>query len=178
MFSLRDKVVYPGHGVALINRIVEQNVVGKKATFYELTFLNKDLTILVPTASAACVGIRHLSSEEEIQNVFSLLSEPTKKFRDYEFTASSWNRRNKQYRVKMAQGSIKAISEIYRDLKLIEAEKDLSFGEKNLLQQTEKLLAEEISLVRSTEPDRAVEEIRSLCAPRIKRRGGEEYIGL
>ena len=176
MFCLRDKVVYPGHGVALINRIVEQYIVGQKATFYELTFLNKDLTILVPTATAVGVGIRPLSSEEEIKDVFMLLSQPTKKCRDYEFTASSWNRRNKQYRVKMAQGSIKAISEIYRDLRLIEAEKDLSFGEKNLLQQTEKLLAEEISLVRSTEHERALEQIRALCTPRMKRRvTAEEY---
>jgi CarD family transcriptional regulator len=75
----------------------------------------------------------------------------------------------------MAQGSIKAISEIYRDLRLIEAEKDLSFGEKNLLQQTEKLLAEEISLVRSTEQERAIEQIRALCKPRLRRRMIEEY---
>ena len=57
MFSVYDKVVYPGHGVAQIQRIVEKNISGATIAFYELTFLHKDVTVLVPTNNAIMVGI-------------------------------------------------------------------------------------------------------------------------
>ena len=58
MFAVNEKVVYPGHGVALVSQAVEKNVAGHKVLFYELTFLNKDMTILIPVHSLASTGIR------------------------------------------------------------------------------------------------------------------------
>ena len=168
MFSLREKVVYPGHGVAQINRIVEKQVAGNSMTYYELTFLNKDVTVLVPTKNALSVGIRQLSSTENIVDVLKILSEPAKRINHYEFTASNWNKRNKEYQLKLRTGNLRELSEIYRDLRFIETQKELSFGEKNLLQQTESLLVEEISLVQKIEQNKAIEQLRSLCASNHK----------
>lgn len=161
MFSLNDKLVYPGHGVAKVNRIIEK-VVGTTVTiFYELKFLNKEMTILVPTNNLDTIGVRPLSSQEKVNDIFKFLAEPAKKIHYSELAASNWNKRNKEYRLKLRTGNLKDISEIYRDLKYIEQNKGLSFGEKTLLTQTEMLLAEEIALVKKFGEDKALEYLRS-----------------
>lgn len=166
MFVLDDKVVYPGHGVAKISRIFEKNVAGKTTTFFELKFLNKDMTILVPTDNLASVGVRCLSSLENINDIFKILSEPVNPALA-ESTPSNWNKRNKDYQIKLRTGNLRDICKIYRDLKHISSYKELSFGEKNLLQQTEMLLAQEIALVKKMAEESMVEQLRSLCSSQL-----------
>ena len=160
MFSLDEKVVYPGHGVAVISRIVEKKVAGQTIKLYELRFMNADMTVLVPTNNLAAVGIRKLSSNESINTIFEMLSEPAPQVHS-DLTASNWNKRNKEYQCKLRSGNLKEICKIYRDLHYIAEHKELSFGEKGLLQQTESLLAEEISIVTKVGAEKAVEHLRS-----------------
>lgn len=162
MFVVGDKVVYPGHGVAQITAIIEKNIGGTSTTYYELKFLTKDVTILVPTINAQMVGIRPLSSDDHISDVFKILATPAKRISHYEFTASTWNKRNKDYKLKMGRGGLKDLTEIYRDLRFIETQKELSFGEKNLLTQTESLLIEEIALVKKCAEESIAEELRGV----------------
>ena len=162
MFRLNDKVVYPGHGVAKITRIVEKIIAGQSSSFYELKFLNKEMTVLVPIANTMSIGLRPLSSNNSIDGIFKMLAEPAKKLKHYELTANNWNKRNKEYQSKLRTGNIEEITEIYRDLKHIALQKELSFGEKNLLNQTENLLAEEISIVMKLEAEKTVEQLRSI----------------
>lgn len=165
MFVLGEKVVYAGHGVAKISRIVEKNVAGSITCFFELKFLNKDMTILVPTNNLSAVGVRRLSSRESINDIFKLLSEPCEPVL-YDLTTTNWNKRNKEYQCKLRTGNLSEICKIYRDLKHIAAQKELSFGEKNLLHQTEALLVEEISIVENVGEEKAIEQLRSLVGPR------------
>ncbi len=161
MFSLHEKVVYPGHGVAQINRIIERKIAGKPMQFFELTFLNKDMTILIPVNNVVSVGIRKLNSSNSINDILKMLAEPF----DYipnEVTVTNWNKRNKEYQGRIRTGNLKEICGIYRDLKHIEKHKELSFGEKNLLHQTEGLLVEEIALVHNKEEEKTIEQIRSI----------------
>lgn len=162
MFVLHDKVVYPGHGAAKISRVIEKKVMGVETTFFELTFLNKEMTILIPVHSITSAGIRKLSSPDNIKDIFKMLSEPAAKMHG-ELNASNWNKRNKEYQCKIRTGNIKEIGKIYRDLRHISTYKELSFGEKNLLQQTEGLLVEEISLVTQMPLEQSIELVRSLC---------------
>lgn len=159
-FCLNEKVVYPGHGVAQISRIVEKQVAGSNACFFELKFLNKDMTILVPTHNLSSVGIRRLSSTENITDIFKTLSAPAQRI-SYD-AVTNWNKRNKDYQCKLRSGDLQEICKIYRDLKNMSFYKELSFGEKALLQQTENLLAQEISLVQNMEEVKAIEHLRSL----------------
>ena len=159
-FCVDEKIVYPGHGVAKINRIVEKQVAGSRARFYELKFLNKDMTILVPTHNLSSVGIRRLSSTEHITDIFKTLVQPSQRISQE--SATNWNKRNKDYQCKLRTGDLQEICKIYRDLKNMSAYKELSFGEKALLQQTEMLLAQEISLVQNMDEQKAVEHLRSL----------------
>ena len=160
MFMVKEKVVYPGHGVARIDRVVEKEIGGSSTTFFELRLLNKDMTVLVPTNNLDSAGIRHLSTSTCIKDVLKLLGE--KPVRDTcSEVLSNWNKRNKDYQCRLRSGDLLEISRIYRDLKCIEQEKELSFGERALLGQTEHLLAEEISEVHNWKEDKAIEQIRS-----------------
>jgi len=162
MFALNDKVVYPGHGVARVNRIIERTVCGNLTHFYELKFLNKEMIILVPLDNLSSVGIRSLSSRDYIQDVFKTLMIPAKKCSTgCDFNTSSWNKRNKKYQSCLRSGDLVEISKIYRDLHYLSQEKELSFGERNLLVQTEALLAEEISMVEEVGKDNAVNQLRA-----------------
>jgi len=164
MFYLHEKVVYPGHGVAKIQRIIKKLVGGAEASFYELVFLNKDMTVLVPTANADAVGLRALSSHEHVLGVFSHLTKASDNQTNIEFTPANWSKRNKEYQTKLKNGDLKELCEIYRDLHMISGYKELSFGEKNLLQQIESLLVEEISLVEEVGEEKTIEHLRSLCS--------------
>lgn len=162
MFRLNEKIVYPGHGVAFIHQIIQKKVGTSFVSFYELKFFHKDMTVLIPTDNAESAGIRPLSSTTTIDEALSVFGEPAKKLHYYEFTASNWNKRNKEYQAKLRTGRLKDLSEVYRDLCHIATQKELSFGEKNLLHQTELLLVEEIAIVQQVEEQQAVENLRLL----------------
>ena len=165
MLSRGEKVVYPGHGVAKISRIIEKKIAGSSASFFELKFLSKDMTILVPVANAESVGIRLLSTHEQIEEIFELISDPFVEVNPGDVVATNWNKRNKEYQGKLRTGNLHEIGEIYRDLKNIERHKELSFGEKALLSQTELLLVEEISLIKNIPEGKVVELLRALIKP-------------
>ena len=160
MFALNEKVIYPGHGVARISCVVEKTVGGAVTRFFELTFYNKDMTILIPISSSESLGIRKLSSRERVTRALKILSEPAKC--KCESNSVNWNKRNKEYQCKLRSGNIDEMCEIYRDLKHISTRKELSFGEKNLLSKTETLLVEEISLVNDVGEDKTIKKLRSL----------------
>ena len=168
MFSLNEKVVYPGHGVARINRIVIKQVAGRETSFFELKFLTKDMTVLIPMHNLASVGIRRLTSVDRVDAIFKALAEPVAKSA-LDVSSINWNKRNKRYQEDIRQGNLEAICRIYRDLRCMSQFKELSFGEKMLLQQTEMMIAQEISLVLNIEENKAIEMLRSVVALGTKR---------
>jgi CarD family transcriptional regulator len=167
MFARNEKVVYPGHGVAVISCVIEKKIAGKSLQFFELRFLNKDMTILVPTENATAVGIRHLSSAEYINDIFKLLAQPVMA-KQLDAAATNWNKRNKEYQGKLRSGNLLELCAIYRDLRHIEGNKELSFGEKSLLQQTENLLIEEIALVTKITSSDAARQLKELVVDKVK----------
>ena len=165
MFDQDEKVVYPGHGVAQINRIIERNIGGKITKFFELKFISKEMTILVPVDNVDAIGIRKISSEDDIGHMFKVFERPCKQV--HAELAPNWNKRNKEYLGKIRSGKLTDMCEIYRDLKSIEKQKELSFGEKNLLHQTESLLAQEIALACDMQEDKATIQLRKLAQKQI-----------
>src|SRR3989304_8982618 len=124
MFNQDEKVVYPGHGVAYIHRILDRRIGGSVTKFYELKFVNKDMTILVPIDNVMSIGIRELSSQKDIGNLLKMFADPVRP-RNNEMIPN-WNKRNKEYQGKIRSGKLRSICEIYRDLKHIEQQKELS----------------------------------------------------
>ncbi len=162
MFELNDKVVYPGHGVAIVESIQEKKVAGRPIKFFKMSFLYKDMTILVPIHSLESTGVRYLSDEKTIQRALNeLFNSPEKSVENLDLTPSGWNRRNKDYQFRIQNGELADVAYIYRDLMHISATKDLSFGEKGLLQSTEELMAQEIMVVRGQDKADVLLELRA-----------------
>lgn len=154
MFLLNEKVVYPGYGVAIINKLVHRCVAGQKLNFYELRFFDKDMSVLIPEHKIQEVGIRRLSTKHELNSMFRILEEPFE-VQKYEVGINNWNRRNKKYQLDLRSGDLFKLSYIYRDLKTISHEKELSFGERTLCHKIETMLIEEISAVRNIDKQAA-----------------------
>jgi len=161
MFELNENVVYPGHGVAVIEDIIEKNVSGTSIKFLKLAFLFKDMTILVPVYNAASIGLRKPSNQEVINSVIhELTKQPERKLESIDFTPSGWNRRNKDYQTRIQSGRLLEIAKIYRDLMHVAQNKDLSFGERTLLQTTEELLAQELQVVQNENRENVIQVLR------------------
>ncbi|MGE0010380.1 MAG: CarD family transcriptional regulator [Candidatus Babeliales bacterium] len=162
MFEQYEKVVYPGHGVALVNRIIVKKMGSCTSSFYELKFLSQEMTFLVPTINAHTIGLRAITRAETLETVFAVLAKPTRTKDATELTAANWSRRHKEYQHKLMSGKLEDISVMYRELKHIELHKELSYGEKTLLDRAETLLAEEIAISQQTPQAKALEYIRSV----------------
>lgn len=155
MFLVNEKVVYPGYGVALISKLVKRLISGKQTSFYELKFFNKDMAVLVPEDRIEAVGIRRLSSDQDLEMMFKVLSEPVEK-NEYEIGLNNWNKRNKKYQLNLRSGDLIKICHIYKDLQWISQNKELSFGERTLKLKIEQLLIEEISVVKNVDKEKAL----------------------
>lgn len=162
MFKQDDKVVYPGYGVAVVEDIQEKTVGGDTILFFKLSFLYKDMTILVPSYNIKTIGIRYPSDNATIDlAIKELENKPERQLESIDFTPSGWNRRQKNYQIKIQSGILLEIVKIYRDLMYVSKQKELSFGERALLQSTEELILQEIQLVRDIQKSDIVQELRS-----------------
>lgn len=159
MFKVGESAVYPAHGIAVIKRIDEREVGGKKKSFYVLQVLENQMTIMVPTDNAAAVGLRNIISDDEVTKVYKIL-----KMRDVKIDQTTWNRRYRDYMEKIKTGSIYEISEVLRDLFLLRHSKDLSFGERKMLDQAKALIVKEISIAKKTQESVIEQEIQSIFA--------------
>jgi len=171
MFALNQSVVYPGYGVARVNNIIERSVGAHVEHFYELKFLHKEMTILVPVDTLSSVGLRPLSHSVCVDMVFKLLADSLLVGVCAEGVVVNWNKRNKKYQALLRSGDLVEISKIYRDLQHLARTKDLSFGERALLAQTEILLAEEIAMISHALPEHIIAQMRSLCGCRSSASG-------
>lgn len=162
MFKQDDKVVYPGYGVAVVEEIVEKLIGEDTILFFKLSFLFKDMTILVPSYNVKTIGIRLPSDAETIDHAIKELDrKPERQLESIDFTPSGWNRRQKNYQIKIQSGLLLDIVKIYRDLMYVAKQKELSFGERALLQTTEELISQEIQLVRDIDRSNIIQELRS-----------------
>ena len=162
MFKLNDHVVYPGHGVAVVAEIIERTVAGTAIKFLKLSFLFKDTTILVPTYNVDNIGIRLPADEKLVNSTLKELGKkPERQLESIDFTPSGWNRRYKDYQMRIQSGDLLEISKIYRDLMHIAQQKDLSFGERTVLQTTEELIVQEIQVVKNKEREMVIHLLRN-----------------
>ena len=142
MFKIGDYAVCPGHGVGQITDIEAKDLGAQTKSFYIIKILANGMTVMVPTDSEN--GVRVLVEEQEINNVYDLLND-----HDVKIDTSTWNRRYREYMLKIKTGSLLEIAEVLRALFLLKEKKNLSFGEKKMLDQCRDLLSQEIALQQS-----------------------------
>jgi CarD family transcriptional regulator len=143
MFSVGDLAVYPAHGVGLIERIESREISGCQQDFYVMRILDNDMIIMIPTNNVENVGLREIIEQTEVPKLYSIL-----KKRNVTIDNQTWNRRYREYMDKIKTGSVFEVAEVYRDLLILKVEKDLSFGERKMLDTARNLLIKEISLAK------------------------------
>ena len=146
MFKKGDLAVYPAHGVGVIETIESQEISGCRQDFYIIRILDNDMKIMVPTQNVDSVGLREIIGQKEVSKLYSIL-----KKRDIVIDNQTWNRRYREYMDKIKTGSVYEVAEVYRDLLMLKEEKDLSFGERKMLDTARSLLVKEISLAKKVE---------------------------
>ena len=151
MFKVGDMAVYPAHGVGVIDSIESKEISGSKQTFYMLRILDNDMTIMIPTANINSVGLRGIVSRKEIQRIYAIL-----KTREASVDNQAWNRRYREYMEKIKAGSAFGIAEVLRDLFLLKMDKDLSYGERKIMDLARNLLVKELSIAKNT-PEESIE---------------------
>lgn len=167
MFLVNEKVVYPGYGVAIISKLVKRQIAGKQTSFYELKFFDKDMSVLIPEDRIEVVGIRRLSTNDELESMFKVLMQPAQYLKQ-EVGVNNWNRRNKKYQLDLRSGDLFKLSTIYRDLKSIALEKELSFGERNLCSKIESMLIEEIAVIKKICKKEALSCLKKSCPENVE----------
>ncbi len=146
VFAEGDMAVYPAHGVGVIESIESQTIAGIDQSFYVMKILDNDMKIMIPTASSDNVGLRAIISKKEVEQVLDILRD-----RDSEIGTQTWNRRYREYMEKIKTGSIHEVAAVLRDLFLLSVDKDLSYGERKMMDTAKSLLVKEISLARNVD---------------------------
>jgi CarD family transcriptional regulator len=156
-FQVGDKAVYPGHGVAEITKIENREISGSQQKFYVLRVLGKDVTLMVPMANADSVGLRSIIGAPEVAEVYEVLRK-----RGEKISTATWNRRYREYMEKIRTGSLVEIATVLRDLCLLRSDKDLSYGERNMLETARALLVQELALAKGASEESVETEINAL----------------
>ena len=143
-FKIGDKAVYPSHGVAEVVAIKEMDFAGQKQTVYVLQILENGMKVYVPTSNVSSVKLREIISEKEVEQVFAILRNRKEKTVD----STTWNRRYREYMEKIKTGSVFEVAKVLRDLYLLKNDKDLSFGERKMLDTARSLLVREIAIAK------------------------------
>ena len=154
MFNVGDLAVYPAHGVGIIEKIETQEISGCRQDFYVMRILDNDMIIMIPTNNVNSVGLRDVIGNTEVDKLYSILEK-----KDVTIDNQTWNRRYREYMDKIKTGSIFEVAEVYRDLLILKTEKDLSFGERKMLDTARSLLVKEISLAKKVGEDQIEKDL-------------------
>ena len=157
VFKVGDKAVYPAQGVAEVISIDEKDIAGSRQMFYVLRILDTDRKIMVPVVNATAVGLRQVISEAEIREIFDILQART-----IAIDTQPWNRRYRGFMDKIKPGSIYDVAEVLRDLYRLKANKQLSFGERRMLDTARSLIVKEISVAREKTEEDVKDEIEAI----------------
>ncbi len=157
MFDVGDLAVYPAHGVGVIEKIESQEISGCRQDFYVMRILDNDMIIMIPKNNVNNVGLREIIGEGEVRKLYTIL-----KKKDVVVDNQTWNRRYREYMDKIKTGSVFEVAEVYRDLLMLKVEKDLSFGERKMLDTARTLLVKEISLAKNIKEEQVEKDLERI----------------
>jgi CarD family transcriptional regulator len=157
-FKTNEYIVYPAHGVGQIVAIEEQEVAGAKLELFVINFVKDKMTLRVPTAKVAAVGMRKLAEGGLVKRALETLKGRAR------IKRTMWSRRAQEYEAKINSGDIVAISEVVRDLFRSESQPEQSYSERQLYEAALDRLSREIAAVQHVTETEAVKEIEAALA--------------
>lgn len=157
MFIAGDMAVYTAHGVGVIESIETQTVAGMDHSFYVMKIIENDMKIMIPTRNSVNVGLRAIIDKNEVEKVMGILRE-----RNIAISTQTWNRRYRDYMEKIKTGSIFEVAVVLRDLFLLSVDKELSYGERKMMDTAKNLIVKEISLARNIDEVKTADQIEQM----------------
>jgi len=143
-YKIGDKVVYPNHGVGIIEQISYGSLNGRTETYYMLRITSSSLKVMVPRSNAQAVGLRPVIRNGETEKVLGYLE------RGKCSSHHDWKHRFKENCEKMRTGSLIEVAAVLKSLVSLSRTKPLSFREKKMLERAKYLLVTELATARNT----------------------------
>ena len=156
-FRVGDKAVYPAHGVAEVTGIERREISGSQQTFYILKIIDTGMRIMVPMKNAGAVGLRSVVAKSDLKEVYEIL-----RSKELAVEGQTWNRRYREYMEKIKTGSVFEIAEVLRDLSLLKFDKELSFGERKMLDTAKNLLIKELAVAKGAKEEKIAKELEEI----------------
>ena len=140
-FKIGQKVVYPNHGIGIIEQIEQKQIGAVSLPFYTLRLASTNSLVLVPVSNATEVGLRHTISSGQCDLLFKALGG------DFVSPANDWKDRFKDFSEKMRTGNIFEVAEVLKHLTYLSHSKPLSFREQRMLERSRYLVVSELAAV-------------------------------
>jgi len=156
-FKVGDKAVHPSHGVGEVQAIEKREIGGSSQNFYILRILDNGMKVMVPVSAATQVGLRAIMSDKEANGILT-----TMRAREVAVDVQPWSRRFRVYTEMIKSGSPVEIAKVLRDMNRLKFDKDLSFGERRLLDQARSLLLKELAFAKKKTEAEMAEEIKKI----------------
>ena len=160
-FSVNEFVVYPAHGVGKVVSVEEQEVADVKLELYVIAFEKDKMTLRVPTHKAIDIGMRSLSTGDEVAHAMKTLKGKAKVKR------AMWSRRAQEYEQKINSGDLIAIAEVVRDLHRTDDQREQSYSERQLYEAALERLTREFGAVQGGDEDGAACQITDVLMSRV-----------
>jgi CarD family transcriptional regulator len=162
-YKTGEFVVYPAHGVGQIVAIEEQEVAGFKLELFVISFEKDKMTLRVPTAKAATVGMRKLAENSLVAKALDTITGRAR------IKRTMWSRRAQEYEAKINSGDLMAIAEVVRDLHRSDAQPEQSYSERQLYEAALERMAREVAAVNRLHETEALKLIEAQLAKSPKR---------
>ncbi|MCA9528831.1 MAG: CarD family transcriptional regulator [Myxococcales bacterium] len=156
-FKVGDKAVHPAHGVGEVTSVETKAIAGSEKRFYVLKILESGMTVMVPVDGVERLGLRGVIARKDVKGVLAELQKD-----EIAVKSQPWNRRYREYTEMLNSGSPIEVAKVLRDLSRLRGEKELSFGERRLLEHARNLLVTELALARRCKEERVDEEIDAI----------------
>jgi CarD family transcriptional regulator len=152
-FDVGDRVVYPQHGAAVIQKKEKKIAFGEEREYLVLKVAFGDLTVMVPTDNTDEVGLREVINDEEVEEVFAVLRKKEARM------PTNWSRRYKNHVEKLKSGDIYQVAEVVRNLSIRDKDKGLSAGEKRMLNRARQILVSELTFALKVDEETAEQRL-------------------
>ncbi len=152
-YKVGDRIVYPNHGVGIVEKILSRTIADQEQDFYSLRILSNDSTVMVPLSNTETVGIRPIMTKKDVAKIYRSLQ--NKKFNITE----DWKSRYQENCESMRNGSIVDVATVFKNLSLLSQSKNLSYRERKMLDKAKYLIVSEIAEVERTEEAKIEEQV-------------------
>ncbi len=173
MFSVDELVVYPAQGVGKVERIETQEIGGVATELIIVRILSNNVTLMVPVRNAKNVGLRGVYTPAQAEEIYEYLNDRSD-FTGY--SGQNWNRRYREYSEKLKSSSLRDVAYVLKELILIGKDKELSFGERRLLEQAMGLISLELSFALKQDQSEVKKSIEALFADILHAKDEEDEV--